>query len=119
MSDPELTSAHETPGNAVAEMTALYCVRRAVNEDDRLRPGDMLGGLIVVRFLAAGGMGDVYEAEQGGGLNRRVILKVLQGIGSEEARARFRASWLYHHFVSLKESTFAPTLATGTTSLVS
>ena len=55
----------------------------------RLRPGQKLGPFRVVRFVAQGGMGEVYEAVQDV-LNRRVALKVIRnGIVSPTARARF------------------------------
>src|SRR5262245_45398405 len=44
----------------------------------RLAPGEMLGDFRVVRFLAHGGMGEIYEAEQVCLSHRRVALKVIR-----------------------------------------
>ncbi|HEV3384051.1 MAG TPA: serine/threonine-protein kinase, partial [Gemmata sp.] len=55
----------------------------------RLRPGQRLGPFRIVRFVAHGGMGEVYEAVQDV-LDRRVALKVIRnGFVSPTARARF------------------------------
>ncbi len=55
----------------------------------RLKPGQRLGPFRVVRFVAQGGMGEVYEAIQDV-LDRRVALKVIRkGFVSPVARARF------------------------------
>jgi len=58
--------------------------------DNRPKPGTRIGGFELLRFLARGGMGWVYEARQ---LEprRRVAVKLLrQGLDSSEARRRFR-----------------------------
>lgn len=56
----------------------------------RLAAGEMLGDFRIVRFLAEGGMGEVYEAEQTILTNRRVALKVMRhGAVSPDSRARF------------------------------
>ncbi len=48
-----------------------------------------IGSFRIRRFLAAGGMGLVYEAHQGGS-DRRVALKLMRfGVSSENARRRF------------------------------
>ena len=55
-----------------------------------LQPGDMLGDFRVKRFLANGGMGEIYEAEQIRLDKRRVALKVIRrGSTQPEMRARF------------------------------
>ncbi len=53
-------------------------------------PGTRIGGFRLVRFLARGGMGWVYEAEQDQP-RRRVALKLLQGgLERKDTRERFR-----------------------------
>ena len=55
----------------------------------RLQPGQRLGPFRIVRYVAHGGMGEVYEAVQDV-LDRRVALKVIRnGFVSPTARARF------------------------------
>ena len=55
----------------------------------RLQEGQRLGPFRIVRFVAQGGMGEVYEAVQEV-LDRRVALKVIRnGFVSPDARARF------------------------------
>src|SRR5437868_5405192 len=54
-----------------------------------LRPGDRLGDFTIVRLIASGGMGEVYEARQGR-LDRTVAVKVIRrGRISPEAKVRF------------------------------
>jgi serine/threonine protein kinase/WD40 repeat protein len=55
----------------------------------RLQAGQRLGPFRIIRFVAQGGMGEVYEAVQDV-LDRRVALKVIRnGFVSSIARARF------------------------------
>ncbi|HEX6199819.1 MAG TPA: serine/threonine-protein kinase, partial [Thermoanaerobaculia bacterium] len=55
-------------------------------------PGDRLGPYQLVRELATGGMGVVYEAEQEAPLERRVALKLVRpGFGSARLLERFEA----------------------------
>jgi serine/threonine protein kinase len=60
-------------------------------EHDALIPGTELAGYRIVRHIARGGMGDVYEATQLS-LDRKVALKVIAArLGADERfRARFR-----------------------------
>lgn len=61
----------------------------AAGPQPRLKDGQRLGPFRVKRFVAKGGMGEVYEAVQDV-LNRRVALKVLRhGFVSPTARERF------------------------------
>ncbi len=59
--------------------------------DDPLAPGTELAGYRIERFVARGGMGDVYEATQLS-LDRRVALKFISGAlgAGERFRERFR-----------------------------
>ncbi|MEM7245624.1 MAG: serine/threonine-protein kinase [Acidobacteriota bacterium] len=54
-----------------------------------LPAGFRLGGYTIVRRISSGGMAVVYEAEQDEP-RRRVALKLLRELGSEEAARRFR-----------------------------
>ncbi|MFM9011548.1 MAG: WD40 repeat domain-containing serine/threonine protein kinase, partial [Planctomycetota bacterium] len=61
-----------------------------LQEGDTLPPGTDLGGVIIVRLLADGGMGRVYEARQSEP-DRTVAVKVLRGaFASDELIRRFR-----------------------------
>lgn len=55
-----------------------------------LKPGDRLGGCVVERFLAAGGMGEVYEGRHET-LDRRVAIKLIREkyAGDPKYRERF------------------------------
>src|SRR6185369_11941573 len=73
------TAAPAAPASVAAEGTAL-------------RPGDVVKDRYeIVRTLAAGGMGDIYEAKHVG-LSARYALKVLQleMAANPEAMERFR-----------------------------
>jgi serine/threonine protein kinase/Tfp pilus assembly protein PilF len=53
--------------------------------------GHSIGPYRILRAVDAGGMGEVYEAEQVAPVQRRVALKLIKrGLDSEEAVARFR-----------------------------
>ena len=67
-------------------------VQRPAGQPPALAPGDCLGRYTVLRFLGAGGMGEVYAARDPE-LDRVIALKVLPaGLAgaSPEARARFQ-----------------------------
>ena len=53
-----------------------------------LRPDALIGPYRIVRFVAAGGMGEVYEAIDGR-VGRRVAIKLLPAFASSERIARF------------------------------
>jgi len=56
----------------------------------RLEPGQQLGDFRITRLIAAGGMGEVYQAQQAP-LGRRVAVKVIRrGRIAADARERFR-----------------------------
>ncbi|MEY3027123.1 MAG: Serine/threonine-protein kinase PrkC, partial [Planctomycetota bacterium] len=55
---------------------------------ERLRPGAMLGHYRIERFIAAGGMGEVYEATDTR-IGRRVAIKTLPRFADQERAQRF------------------------------
>ena len=65
-------------------------MRQAAPATGRLKFGQRLGAFTITRFITAGGMGEVYEAEQRD-LGRSVALKVIRAErASEQTRSRFR-----------------------------
>src|SRR5262249_6008455 len=75
---------------AAADRRMNAAAPEPVEAAPRLSPGELLGDFRVVRFLAHGGMGEIYEAEQVCLSRRRVALKVIRhGKVSPDARARF------------------------------
>ena len=78
----------------------------------RLRDGGRLGPFRVVRFLAHGGQGEVYEAVQDV-LDRRVALKVIRnGFVSPTAEARFRRE--QQVLAALHQTNIVPVFHAGT-----
>lgn len=58
---------------------------------EEARPGEQIGAYRILRRLAEGGMGVVYEAEQNEPVRRRVALKLIKpGLGTREVLARFQ-----------------------------
>ncbi len=84
-----LLAAHSDDGFLVAPEAIE--LRAALTPEAPLgAPGERLAGYEVVRVLAEGGMGTVYEALQESP-RRRVALKVMRtGLGSPSARRRFQ-----------------------------
>ncbi len=72
---------------------------------------ERVGDFRIVRRIAHGGMGDIYEAIQEP-LNRRVVVKTIRrGIASEHARQRFLRE--QHVLAKLHETHIVPIFAAG------
>lgn len=80
-----LVAAAESGVEALPEPRAAWM---ATGHAPRDWSGETIGGYRVLRFLARGGMGEVYEAEQLG-TGRRAALKLLTRGGSRD-RSRFQ-----------------------------
>ncbi len=75
-----------------SETSSSDVVSRGVVAPDGVVPGDRLGPFVLGRELGSGGMGKVFEAvRRGGGLDRRVAVKVLWTATSGDAEKRFLA----------------------------
>lgn len=97
--EPDPDSVRSVAGLSVADATSLSgaadCFGFAKDADssgwdsDELAPGTNLGGVTIVRLLAQGGMGRVYEARQDAP-SRIVAVKVMRhGIVSAQRARRF------------------------------
>ncbi len=100
---PEFTSPR-TPDESTAALPALSEEPASKDEADlpRLAPGERLAGRFeVLRFIARGGMGAVYEAEDVM-LRARVALKLIRGriVTDATAMERFRREVLLARRVS-------------------
>ena len=82
-----LASAEATSAHALEDGLAGEAVARLTRREDLA--GQTIGGFRILRFVARGGMGEVWEAEQTA-TGRRVALKLLAGRASRAWRARFR-----------------------------
>jgi hypothetical protein len=77
----------------------------------RLQADQRLGPFRIVRFISAGGMGEIYEAEQLD-LKRRVALKVIRpDKADEQARARFNRE--REVLAALHQTHIVPVFASG------
>jgi serine/threonine-protein kinase len=91
--DARDTGVLERPsGEYIAD---LFGVLRATHDDDvrpsTLAEGEIVGAYRIVRSIAQGGMGEVFEAERADGqFEQRVALKLIRrGVESPEIRRRF------------------------------
>jgi eukaryotic-like serine/threonine-protein kinase len=102
--DPaEVAATFQRSGGSTSDLGSVQApVEAGPEELPRLAPGDSLAGrFTVLRFIARGGMGAVYEANDVL-LRTRVALKVLQGRIAENAETmeRFRREVLLARRVS-------------------
>lgn len=76
-----------------SETSLTHAIRDAVDSvDGAIRIGEKIDGYEIVRRVATGGMGDVFEAQQERPVRRAVALKVIKpGMDSREVVARFEA----------------------------
>jgi hypothetical protein len=77
-----------------------------------LQAGEIIDGFRIIRFVAHGGMGEIYEAEQIRLSKRRVALKVIRrGKALPEARARFLRE--QEVLAKLHQTNIVPVFAAG------
>src|SRR5262245_9074298 len=105
---------HPEHADALREFAAteqLLRIAAPTPPPERLPPGTRLGPFQVVRFVTAGGMGEIYEARQLD-LKRSVALKVIRPDKADEhARARFQRE--REVLAALHQTHIVPVFAAG------
>jgi len=91
---------------AADERASDFLTLTAVAQSGMLPRGEAIGPYRIVRLIGEGGMGEVYEAEQGKPVRRRVALKLVKlGMDTRQIVARFDADHPDAVFRVLADST--------------
>src|SRR5687767_16018803 len=101
------------PTDGPGPSATLDRVLEELDRADELQPGEVLGDYTILRFVASGGEAEIYEAEQGGGLGRRVALKLQRGLDTDEDRDRFVREGQLQAGAGLHHQGVLPVLAAG------
>lgn len=88
----QLLRAHEQAGSFLAQPAVIECELQSDSSEHRFTPGEMLAGRFkIIRYIAAGGMGEVYEALDTE-LQSEVAIKAIRKeiAGTPQALAQFK-----------------------------
>ncbi len=110
-----LLASHDAADQFFAPLDERFLAQAAKDSGAEKRIGTFVGQYRIVRFIADGGMGEVYEAERDDGtFTRHVAIKLVRsGLSQKEMMRRFEGE--RHILARLQHPNIAQLLDAGTT----